>query len=270
MINPIQQKLLSMLSWFHDFCVENNIVYYAAGGTVLGAARHNGFIPWDDDIDVVVPREDYNRLIKLLQNRKIEHFFLESPYDGNPDFLYSYAKLYDTSTTLVEKTKYYCKRGIYIDVFPLDDLDDDFEKAITKLRRVDSKNMLLMVRTCAIRKERSWYKNLSIIFAGLIPKWVIDNKELSIKLDKMAQVIGKKNSIYVANLMGTYREKEIVKREWFGTPTLHQFENIQIYVPEKYEEYLESIYGKWNVLPPEDKRKTNHDFVELELELPYM
>lgn len=269
-MTPVQEKLLSMLSWFHNFCVENNITYFAAGGTVIGAVRHNGFIPWDDDIDVVVPREDYNRLISLLKNQKVNHYYLESPYDGNKDFLFSYAKLYDTDTTLIENTKYPCRRGVFIDVFPLDNLDDSFDKSIAEFQAVDRKNMFLMMRTCAIRKERKWYKNISIVLAGLIPEWILNNKKLSIELDKIAQDIGMKDSKYVANLMGTYREKEIVKREWFGTPTLHTFESIEIYIPENYGEYLKSIYGNWSLLPPIDKRKTNHDFLELKLDKPYM
>ena len=70
--------------------------------------------------------------------------------------------------------------------------------------------------------------------------------------------------------MGAYREKEIVKREFFGTPTLYEFENIEIYGPEKYDQYLTNIYGNWRMLPPEGKRYTKHDFLEFDLEKPYL
>ncbi len=269
-MNDLQKKQLDLLKAFIRVCDKYNLRYFLVGGSALGAVRHKGFIPWDDDIDVVIPREDYNKLISLLGNKKNDKYVLESPYDGNPDYLYSYSKLYDSGTTLTEKIKYPCKRGIYIDVFPLDSLDDDYQKSINKLRQVDRMNMLLMMRTCAIKKERSWYKNLAIILAGSIPDWVIDNKNLSIKLDEMAQKIGNKNSKYVANLMGRYREKEIAERVWFGTPSLHQFEDILIFLPEKYEDYLDSIYGNWNALPPVEKRKTDHEYLEFDLEAPYM
>ena len=75
----LQRHLLGMLIWFHDFCVKNNIRYYALGGTMLGAARHQGFIPWDDDIDVGIPRTDYEKLISLIGNRKIDYYYLETP-----------------------------------------------------------------------------------------------------------------------------------------------------------------------------------------------
>lgn len=268
MLNSIQDKLLQMLKWFHNYCVENKITYYVAGGTMIGAARHKGFIPWDDDIDVVVPREDYNKLIEQF-NTPIDGYLLESPYSGNNDFLYSYAKLYDTQTTLVEKTKIPCKRGVYIDVFPLDGIGNTIEEAQKNFSIFDKKNMFLMMRTCVIRKERSWYKNLSIIIARLIPNCIVNDKKLSIEVDRTASEISFDDSVYVANLMGTYRSKEITKREYFGAPTLYQFEDIYIWGPEKYDEYLTNIYRNWRELPPEEKRKTAHDFVILDLEKPY-
>ena len=130
--------------------------------------------------------------------------------------------------------------------------------------------MLLMTRTCVIRKERSWYKNASILIARCIPRFLINDKNLSIEVDKIAQSINKENSRYVANLMGTYRLKEITLREYFGTPVPYKFENIVIFGPEKYDEYLTNIYKNWRQLPPEDKRKTAHDFITIDLNKSYI
>lgn len=268
-MTPIQEKLLSMLSWFHDFCVANNIRYYAAGGTVIGAMRHKGFIPWDDDVDVVVPRDDYNRLIRLF-NKKIDHYILESPYTGNNDYLYAYAKLYDIDTTLIEKAHFKCRRGIYIDVFPLDGIGMSIEEATLNFNKVDRKNMLLMTRTCALQKDRSIYKNLAIILSRLVPNVFLNNKLLCIKIDQLACKIHTKDSRYVANLMGTYRSREIVEADCFGKPILSIFENIQIYCPENYDKYLGTIYGNWRELPPKEKRCTKHNYVEFDLNKPYM
>lgn len=269
MISPIQIKLLNMLEWFHEYCISNNICYYAVGGTVIGAVRHKGFIPWDDDIDLVVPREDYNRLIAEF-NKQIDHYILESPYSGNNDYLYSYAKLYDTETTLTEKTRYPCRRGIYIDIFPLDGIGMTEKEALENFKKVDRKNMFLMTRTCVIRKDRSWYKNASILVSSIIPSFFVNNKKLSISIDKLANSFNNDNASYVANLMGAYRTKEIVKKELFGTPTLYKFEDIEVFIPEKYNDYLTQIYGNWKELPPEGKRHTKHDFVEINLEKSYL
>lgn len=269
MLSPIQEKLLGMLGWFHDYCVNNGIKYYAVGGTMIGAMRHRGFIPWDDDIDVAVPRKDYMKLINSF-TQEMDGYILESPQSGNRDFLYSYAKLYDTKTTLVEKTRISCKRGVYIDVFPLDGIGNTLEEAQKSFRKFDRKNMLLMTRTCAIRNDRRWYKNLSIIAARVIPSFVFNDKKLSLYVDNIAATINDDNSLYVANLMGAYRDKEIMLREYFGRPTLYSFENINIYGPEKYDEYLKRIYGNWRQLPPEEKRYTKHDFVVLDLNNSYL
>lgn len=268
-MNELQNRLFKMICWFHNYCEENNIKYYAIGGTMLGAARHKGFIPWDDDIDLGVPRKDYNKLIRMFRE-PIDSYYLESPYSGNQDFLYSFAKLYDINSILVEHTRFNCRRGIYIDIFPLDGVGNDKEEAIANVRRFDKKNMLLMMRTCAIRKERKWYKNWSIYFARVIPAFLINEKRLAIGLDQLANKMNNDQAIYWANLNGTYRFKEIVKSELFGKPTLYKFEGTMINGPQKYDEYLTEIYGNWRQLPPEDKRKTAHDFVEIDFNNSYL
>src|SRR5690554_3313505 len=97
MLSEIQSKLLQMLKWFDGFCRENNLKYYAVGGTLLGAVRHQGFIPWDDDIDVAMPREDYRELEKLMSGKKIGFYVLETQNSLERDFCYPYTKLYDTT-----------------------------------------------------------------------------------------------------------------------------------------------------------------------------
>ena len=104
----------------------------------------------------------------------------------------------------------------------------------------------------------------------MIPGFVLNNKKLSISVDEHASRIKYEDSLYVANMMGAYRDKEITLKENVGTPTLYPFEGIEIYGPEKYDEYLSGIYSNWRELPPEDKRYTKHDFVTLDLEQSYM
>ena len=89
-LGSIQKKLLDMLSWFDDYCQENGITYYVAGGTLIGAVRHGGFIPWDDDIDIILPRPDYEKLIRTFDGRGSK-YELETPYSGAKDFLFSYS-----------------------------------------------------------------------------------------------------------------------------------------------------------------------------------
>ncbi len=110
----LQECLLEMLHWFHDFCISHNLRYYALGGTMLGAARHKGFIPWDDDLDVGMPRDDYEKLFTLMKYHPGDRYMLETPYSNAPEYNYCFFKLYDTKTTLVENLKYKIKRGVYM------------------------------------------------------------------------------------------------------------------------------------------------------------
>lgn len=269
MLTPIQERLLDMLSWLHNFCVDNDIDYYVVGGTMIGAARHKGFIPWDDDIDVALPRPDYEKFIDLMKSVNGK-YYLETPYNSNSDYLYTYAKLYDTTTTLIENIKSKCKRGLYIDVFPLDGLGSNDEDVDANFKKVDMLNMFLMTRTCMVNRERSLYKNVAILLSRLIPQFIVNDKKLSIRVDKLASSFGYNNSSYVANLMGAYRKKEVMPKEFFGTPTLYPFENIEVYGVEQYDKFLIHLYKNWRELPPEDKRKGAHDYLSYDLSKPYL
>lgn len=269
MLNPVQVKLLEMLEWFHNYCHEHHITYYIVGGSMLGAMRHGGFIPWDDDIDVAVPRPDYRKLLETF-NTQIDHYYLESPYTGNSDYYYTYAKLYDTNTTLVEKTKRNCRRGLYIDVFPLDGVGRTEEEMKTNFVKVDRLNMFLMTRTCAIEKRRGFGKNAAIVASRLIPSFMVNDRDLVIKVDRTAASFGYDNCKYVANLMGAYRIKEVMEKRIFGQPTEYKFENIIVDGVERYDEFLTNIYGDWKKLPPVDKRKTAHNYIEIDLDKSYM
>lgn len=269
MLSPIQEKLLSMLEWFHTYCHENGLTYYIVGGSMLGAVRHGGFIPWDDDIDVVLPRPDYDRLLSMFKE-EIDHFILESPNSGNDDYYYTFAKLYDTNTTLVEKLRTNCRRGLYIDVFPLDGIGKTMKEVNQNFSKVDRLNMFLMTRTCAITKRRSFLKNVSIAISRMIPSFIVNNHKLVLKVDKVASSFGYEDSKYVANLMGAYRSKEIMEKSIFGKPTEYQFENIVVDGVEKYEEFLSHIYGDWRKLPPKEKQKTAHEYLEIDLNKSWM
>ena len=269
MLSPVQNKLLEMLEWFNDYCHANGIPYYIVGGSMLGAVRHGGFIPWDDDIDVVVPRPDYEKLLKIFDGR-IDHYFLESPYTGNEDYFYTYAKLYDINTTLVEKTRRNCRRGLYIDVFPLDGVGATDEEVNANFAKVDRLNMFLMTRTCAIEKRRGFAKNASIVVSRLIPSIIINDHKLVIKVDQAAASFGYDRCNYVANLMGAYRKKEVMEKRIFGKPTEYKFENIVVDGVEHYDEFLTHIYGDWRKLPPVEKQRTAHNYVEMNLSESYL
>ena len=264
-MNSIQTCLFDMLAWLSAYMEEHHLKYYVVGGTMLGAVRHQGFIPWDDDIDIAMPREDYETLLQLLRE-PVDHYVAESVNSGNKDFYFSYAKLYDTNTTLVECSRTGLKRGLYIDIFPLDGIGNTMEESLRNYRSIDRMNMLLAMKTSVYRKGRKWWKNAAVFVGGFLP---ISRRWLARRMDRLCASRSFEEHRYVGHLMGVYRSREILERSVYGKPTPYAFEGMTVYGPEKYEEYLTSLYRDWRRLPPEDKRCTPHDFVEMDLNKPY-
>ena len=264
--NVMQKKLTQMLGWFHDYCVEHDLRYYLIAGTMLGAARHQGFIPWDDDIDVGMPRTDYERLIELLKDHKGE-YQLESPKYYSGKIICTYAKLYHTGTTLIERSIYNLKKGIYIDVFPLDGFGQTKEDGWEHNRKVAFMDNLLAVRVCAVRKGRGFIKNAAAVAGKLLP---VSINGLIRKIDTLCAHRNFDECEYVGNMMSVYRLKEMMPRSFYGKPTLYSFEGIQAYGVERPEEYLTQLYGDWRKLPPVEKRVSHHEHVYLNLNKSYL
>ncbi len=266
-LREIQNKLLEMLNWFHEFCAQNGLKYFAIGGTLLGAVRHKGFIPWDDDIDLGMPRDDYKRFLSLAKGLIDSRFVAETADDGKEGFIYSFCKLYDTSTTVVYKTKYKTKRGLFLDIFPLDGIGETLEEGVKNYRKVEFKNRVISAKRGKISKNKPFYQNASVFIAKFIPyNW---HKALK-KLHALCEERDYNTSKFVGNLFGRWHEHEIVEREWFGEPKEYEFENIRICGPNDADSYLKSIYGDYMTLPPEQNRKPDHDFIFIDLDRSYL
>lgn len=268
-MTPLQDRLLIMLTWLDKYIRDHGLTYYAVGGTMIGAARHKGFIPWDDDIDIAMPRNDYEKLCVLLEH-PVDHYVVESTSSAADDFVYTFAKFYDTSTSMTELLNKKVKRGVYIDIFPIDGIGNTLDESYKNYKKIDHKNMFLMTRTCVYRNDRKLYKNLAIFISKLIPSFLINEKKLALQIDRLNQEHQYDSSTFVSITMSTYRARDIHRKELFGTPVEMPFENILVLAPEHYDEYLTEVYGNWRQLPPIEKRKSAHDFIDLDLNKPYM
>lgn len=269
-MNEMQKKLLNMMKWFHNFCVEEDLCYYAIGGTALGAVRHKGFIPWDDDIDVGMPRPDYEKMIDAFKNKKnTAHYILDVPLEKK-DNIYPFCKLYDTNTTLIENVRIKVKRGIYIDIFPLDGIGNTISESHKNYKHINFWIDMLNTKICALRKGRSIFKNFSIIVGRAIPEFILGRTYLIEKINNMGKRLPYNDNSFAVNLFGAWKEREIIKREWLGKPQLCEFEDMQIYIPENSHDYLTSLYGNYMELPPVEKRVSHHDFIECDLEKSYL
>lgn len=266
----LQAVLTEMLAWFHRFCAAHHLRYYILGGTMLGAVRHGGFIPWDDDIDVGMPRADYQRLEQLMKEYPHDIYLLETPNSEKPDFFYAYTKLYDTRTILTENTRIPVRRGVFLDIFPLDGAGDTKEESIAYYQPIKRRLNLLLSMTTGIRQGRKFYKNASVMLLRCIPRWLIDPKKLLWDIQRRCKEKSFDRYAWVSNFAGAYREREIMPREVFGEPKEYNFENMIVYGVSDYETYLTALYGNWRQLPPVDKRKTHHDFLHLDLHKSYL
>lgn len=264
--DKLKGMLLDMLKWFHSFCEENGLRYYALGGTMLGAARHKGFIPWDDDVDVGMPREDYNKLERLLEKHQNERYVLETPNTTAKDYFYPISKLYDTHTTLIENTKVKIKRGIYLDIFPLDGIGNSLEESRKNYKSIARTQNLLLLKVGGIRKGKSFYKNWAVIVFRVIP---LNAKKYLKKLVEKCSRYSWNDCLWVGNLVGAWRFNEIMPKTYIGQPKKYAFEDTEIYGVENADAYLTSLYGDWRKLPPKEKRVSHHDFLSIDLEKSY-
>lgn len=252
-IEEIRQIELDMLICVDAFCRDNNIQYSISAGTLLGAVRHHGFIPWDDDADVTLPREDYDRFINTF-NDPTGRFELHC-YTRQYSYHRPFARIYDTCTVCEQHQH---KMGVYLDVFPLDAFPEgeDLEPYVQKFLQLQNK--VVMKRTPDwhsghIVKEVIKYIAKSVLYPGSRNKYICDFEQFysSLKLFDApnAGCISVFSHYGMKEILPSYVFKEYVDFDFEG----HTFKGYK-----HYHEYLSSIYGDYMQLPPESKRNSNH------------
>ncbi len=246
---------LNILIYFTEVCEENNLRYYLGGGTLLGAVRHKGFIPWDDDIDVMMPRPDFQKLLSLSINN--ENYNIIKP--GAEGYYYNFAKLVDTRTILEEKgIKRIDGLGVYIDIFPLDGMPETPDARKKRFKELNSIRKRIN-NTCLLKPK--FHRNP---FAYLNACRIYNsNKNIDLSsLQKKYLDSALKNSFddseFVFAAGGAYGARDIFPGKWFKKEIELQFENLSVKAFNGYDFYLTQLYGDYMTLPPEDKRVTPH------------
>lgn len=249
----IQIKILKEVA---NYCYNNKIRYYLGYGTLLGAVRHKGYIPWDDDIDIVMPRPDYKKFIHNF-NKNHENFHVYD-VENNPDYPWPYAKVSYNKTISIETTDLvFNQLGVNIDVFPIDGLPDDKNKQEKLVKEIKWYLNLLNIKSISLNANRKFYKN-AILVIGKFLLLFINYRKIIEKIINKAKYFKYDGSKYVACLVWGYGEKEILPKKVFESQVKMKFENIEFYVPVGYHEYLTHLYGDYMQLPPEGKRVTHH------------
>lgn len=263
-LNEIKEIELSILRHFDAFCREHNIKYFLSNGTLLGAVKYQGFIPWDDDIDVLLPRKDYDRLMEIYP--KDGNFKLLS-YERDENSVFPFAKLYDISTVIKNQTrlKDYVY-GVHIDILPLDVLGDDFAliaKAAEKNKRLAMK--LSMSITCYMKGRsflRTCAKTLYTICASMVGYKTYKQKFVR-QMENMPKYA--EGKLVGCILWSTRGKKEIFPAEIFADTVELDFEGESYPAPAGYDTYLRQLYGDYKQDPPEKMRKSHHRFTAYRL-----
>jgi len=259
-IDELKKIQLNILLSFHQFCTENNIKYSLAAGTLIGAIRHKGFIPWDDDIDVYLMRNEYNKLISLYPDVYQNNYSLIT-IEREEKWHRSFGKLYDNRTIEIENTRNrYEGIGIGIDVFPIDEVPDDMSEweRYEKKRRF-LRNMMSL-KALKYSKSRSLSKNLLIIVGQLL-LCPFSFACLAKKMDKHAQLHNGKGYIHVyENCLGVYNSRHPWLKEDIEEVMDANFEGNIVKIMQGYDDYLKTVYGDYMKLPPKEKQVTHHSF----------
>lgn len=258
-IKERQKIALDILLFFRDFCDKNDIQFFLAYGTLLGAVRHKGFIPWDDDVDIMMTRAEYKKLLACLN--KLDHpYYKFLSMHNNEKYFAPLAKMYDDRTLLIqgygqdEKVEY----GIYVDVFIIDNLPDGYneaEKLYKKSQRIRGQ-WGLSVRKLSVRSS-SWLHYIVRVPVSLVYK-ALGYKYYLKKYDQLASSLENEDSNHAGIIIyGEGLKKEYCEKSMFSNPSIVSFEGVEFNAPADVDTYLTQMYGNYMQLPPEDDRKVH-------------
>lgn len=253
LVSPDEMRAiqLEILDAVHNYCTEHGLRYSLGGGTLLGAVRHKGYIPWDDDIDIMLPRPDYERLIAEF-NCHGTHFAMQNAWIDSACSM-MFTKIYDTRTVLEEADR--LRNGVAVDIFPVDGLP-----APGKLEEyVDT---IETIRHNLINTTRSYRLNGWKLIKYYLKKLKYPSRNKT--LDKLKQITSSYDfatSDYAGAICGSYGEKEHMQQSVFTSYVSLQFEGRQYMAIAAYDAYLTKHYGDYMKLPPKEKQVSEHPYL---------
>ena len=251
----IHSRELEMLAFFDDLMKKHRLTYFMSGGTLLGAVRHKGFIPWDDDADLMMPRDDYEKLLELFDNN--DRFRL-SCIDNDPKYQYPYARLWDPETE-IEWATYDTERiGLFVDIFPIDGFPDS--RLLSNLHIINIRLLTELWHTVmkAGPGNDLHFKRLR----RMVRPFLHQDPQYYLRLiNKTGKRYPFKSSRYAGvSTLTHYMFRERNPKEIYDETVRLPFENLSLPAPSGYAVYLTNLYGDYMTPPPEDSRRTDHTF----------
>ena len=253
-----QECSLKILVVVDKICRENNIPYFLTNGTLLGAVRHKGCIPWDDDMDIAMLRPDYERFATIIQNLLPEPYEFVGPSTSD-SYPMELGKVIDGSTTLIERWTYNQLGGVYLDIWPLDAVSDKRWQRRLHFSAYKVLNRLIYMRNRDPYKRghgvSSWWPRIvqALFKNGTLLRWMHKLQTACDfdKCDKVCMLDNGERSIISKSVIGERKDG-------------YEFEGHRFYGPEDYDTYLRALYGEYMTIPPENKRRVHRpDYLDL-------
>ena len=270
-LRSLQLTEVNILRLFAEICEKHNLRYYMVGGTMLGAIRHQGFIPWDEDMDVGMPRPDYEKFMAIVKDELPEGYDIRT-FKQNADYKRAFSKLVNTRVTLtnesnVKKTLEYA----WLDIFPFDGMPANRVMQLAHFWRMTFWRFLYRA-SCfdemvnLNRPGRPLYLRAIIKFLQITHFGSrLDTRKLLYKLEKGLAKYPYDSSPYMVSFFGQYMTKEIVDKKLLGEGKKYPFENIMLNGPENYDAFLTQFYGDY-MKPPADSDKNKLNITKIDYE----
>lgn len=260
--DAVKQHLVSTLSYTIEFLNQHGLSWWMAFGSCLGTIRHQGFIPWDDDIDIHMPREDYEKL--LMQKDLFEGNGYSIVSIEDKGYYLPMAKIIDKSTTLVESRDFDFVMGVFVDIFPVDFVDEIDERLSgeyvwTRMDYIDSFRKFTVRDYVFMIKNKQFNRVVNSIMGRVFGAPYIKKKLEGVKLFEKKLKEKSKNAKYAFS-DGIFLDKTL-----FDGYSSAKFEGVEVRVPKDAEKYLKALYGDYMQLPPENERVSTHphDYINL-------
>lgn len=258
-LEELKKLQVECLQFIHDFCKKNNIRYSVSGGTLLGAVRHKGYIPWDDDIDIMLPRPDYEKFCSAFNADNNSQFKVFCSYN-DPQWFLPFAKVVNTKTFMKEwYDKPVDNMGVYVDVFPIDGLPNDEIKREKYWSFIARRKT---ISTCVYQKNYEKEKGVKKILRRILYNLFSFKKQnfYANKLHKMGMKNPFENSFYVANSLYGYHKKETMPGNLFDKFVEVKFEGKEFMAVSDWNTYLTNLFGDYMKLPPVEQQVSNHHY----------